>query len=540
MSREKKYNFILLLICLVSFFSYSYLLLSVWLPNWSQFGHLIFNWPDANANYFFSMVFAKMNTFAELEPLNYFTQNLFHTRSINVIEGNLVPMTFLPALVIFGMFAKVLGSVGILFLTPLLAVLSGYFIFVISKNLFKSLTLSFLLAILFMTLAPILYFANIVMLPTILFIFLLLGGWTAISYDFLEGRKQNFLWGIGVLSLSLSVLSRPTEIVWVALLTLFIFYINKHKIGLFKFIWAIVIFVALAIIFLSLNKSIYGGYFTFGYLNLQSGGTSSEISEHTSILKLLFAPFGFDAGLLISNIWKYLIKIILPHFALAIVGYIILFIKLKKNKLSIAWKKYLLFTPFIFFFVLLYYGSWRLADPLVRELNTISISYVRYFLPLYIWLLPATGLAMIKLFYRQLKMNQLAYYVVLLAMIAFSFKVAYLAKNDGLVATADTLDGYYQQYQKVTELAPLGSVMLTERSDKIFFPKYKVVVPQGDLPLWSRLSEIAKDNDIYYFTDKTDSQIDSENEIANQSKLEISNKINIQDNFNLYKIIIKN
>jgi hypothetical protein len=510
------------------------------MPGWAEYGHLVFNWPDANANHFFTMLFAKTNTFADLEHLNYFTDNLIHTRSINVIDGSLVPMTFLPTLVIFGLFAKVLGNVGILFFTPLLAALSGYLVYSIAKNVFKSSVLAMLMGILFLTLAPVMYFANIVMLPTILFIFLLLAGWSAISYDFKEDRKQNFLWGVGILSLSLAVLSRPTEIIWVALLTLFIFYINKNKISLWKFIWAILIFVILLIIFLSLNKSIYGGYFSFGYLNLQSGGLSSEISG-TSInpIKLLFAPFGFDFNLLVSNIWKYLIKIILPHFILAIAGYVILLIKLKKKELSRVWKKYLLVTPFIFLFILLYYGSWQLADPLVRELNSISISYVRYFLPLYIWLIPATALAMIKLLYRKPKLNLLAYYVVVLAMIIFSFKVAFLAKNDGLIATKQTLDGYYEQYQKVAELAPPMSVMITERSDKIFFPKYKVIVPQGDLELWSRVAELTLDNQIYYYTDKSDTQIASENSIANESNLEITDKKNIEGNFNLYRIIKK-
>ena len=88
---------------------------------------------------------------------------------------------------------------------------------------------------------------------------------------------------------------------------------------------------------------------------------------------------------------------------------------------------------------------------------------------------------------------------------------------------------YYQQFAAVKDIAPQNSVMITDRSDKIFFPYYKVVVPQGDLPLFERLDNIVVYANIYYFTDKKFEDIDL-------SPLQITEEHIINNNFKLYKV----
>ena len=111
----------------------------------------------------------------------------------------------------------------------------------------------------------------------------------------------------------------------------------------------------------------------------------------------------------------------------------------------------------------------------------------------------------------------------------FSFKTAFFAKHDGLLATRDNINIYYQQFAAVKDIAPQNSVMITDRSDKIFFPYYKVVVPQGDLPLFERLDNIVVYANIYYFTDKKFEDIDL-------SPLQITEEHIINNNFKLYKV----
>ena len=246
-------------------------------------------------------------------------------------------------------------------------------------------------------------------------------------------------------------------------------------------------------------------------------------------------PFGFDLFLIAKNFIKYFVEIVWYQVIFAIAGLILL---VAEKKTSFAWKKYFLFAPFIFVLIFLFYGSWDIADPLVKELNTISISYVRYFMPLYIILLPLSAYAIKRLFGSDKnKSNQLACYLIIVAMAILSAKLAFYAKHDGLFANQKNLFIYEQQYKSVKNIVPEGAVIFSERSDKIFFPAYNVIVPQGDLPLWSRISHVVDEQQVYYFSDRSKEEILQQNNEASLYGLEISEIVSIDEKFNLYKII---
>lgn len=539
MNKEKKITIIVLLSCLLFFFIYSFTTLSVFMPQYLSSGHVIFNWPDSNANYFFASLYSNNFQFYSFEPLNLLTDNLIHSRSINVINGNLVPMTWLPAVLVYGIFFKLLGGLGVLFLTPILASISGYLVYRLSFYIFKSLDLSLIITLLFLSLAPWVFFANEVMLPNIMFIFLVLLGWYFIARSW-QKDSYNFYFISGSLFLSLAVFVRPTEFIWLAFISLFVLYINRQKINLNKIILGGFSFLLMLFLFLFLNKLTYGNFFSVGYLQFASGSLSSEISAGKSnsflggILLLLF-PFGFDIKLIAVNFYKYFVSISWPHFIFAVAGLLLLL----KNKIGYVWKKYLLITPFVFILILLYYASWDLADPLVKELNTISISYVRYFLPLYILVLPLIAYSLLKLFYAKSKLNQLALYLVVFALMLSSLKLAFLTSPDGLIDNKNTLENYAWQFKTISELIPESSIIITDRADKIFFPVYKAIVPQGDLPLWPRVEKIINTAPIYYYTDKTDEQLQFDRNEADKLNLDLSLRAQIWDNFRLYEIKYK-
>jgi hypothetical protein len=536
MSTSQKHNKILIILFLVFLLVYNFTNITIWWPMLASTGHLIFNWPDATANYFFADLFAKTNQFQYFEPLNLLTDNLLHARSFNVVDGSLVPITFLPALVIFGGIFRILGEFGILAFTPLLAALSGLLIYRLVYYIFKDLDLALISAILFWSLAPVIFFANVVMLPNILFIFLALAGWWAITKSLIF--KKNFYWILGSLFLALAVFVRPTEVIWLALLWIFLIYFNKKKLKPKRCLSGILIFLAVAFAFLSFNKLTYGGFLSTGYLNLQSGDLSPEFEQQQSTglldyIKLLIAPFGFNLKLIFSNFYNYFIKIIAPHFILAILGLSILFYK---KQINTAWKKYLMLTPFIFGLILIYYASWDLADPLVKELNKISISYVRYFLPLYIWILPLVAWGIKQIFFGPTKINKLAYYIILIALVLSSFKLAFYSKNDGLLKNQETLRNYYIQYQSLSEIVEDNAIIITDRSDKVFFPKYRVITPQGDFELWPRVKNIVNQVPIYYYTAKSNEELLVDLGQANQVKLDLTDSKEIWSNFRLFSI----
>src|SRR3989339_1473939 len=525
------HNKILIISFLVFLFIYNFTNIFVWWPMLKDTEHLIFNWPDSTANYFFSSLFANGGNLWFSEMLNLYTDNLLHARSINVVGGNLVPMTFLPAIVIFGAFGRILGEFGILALTPFLAALSGLLVYRLVYYIFKDLDIALASSLLFWSLAPWVFFANEVMLPSILFIFLVLAGFWALAKSII--LEKSLYWILASLFLSLAIFVRPTEVVWLSLIFIFIVYLNRQKIYLKHYVYGFVIFLAVLFLFLILNKNTYGSYFSIGYLNFQSNSLSTEFSgQKTSgllnYLKLLIAPFGLDFILLTKNFYKYFIEIFAPYLVLAFLGVSIIFYK---KQVTSPWKKYFLLSPFVFIIILLYYGSWDLADPLVKELNKISISYVRYFLPLYIWVLPLAAWAIKKMFYGPTKINKVAYYIVIVALMLTSVKLAFYSKNDGLWSNMDNLKNYNEQYKAVSQVVEDGAVIISERSDKVFFPKYRVIVPQGDLPLWSRVKNIINLVPIYYYTDKNSELLSVDQGELDKLNLKLEDQGKIWHNF---------
>ncbi|PWB38297.1 MAG: hypothetical protein C3F02_04810 [Parcubacteria group bacterium] len=547
MARLNNKKYWLLSLGIISFLLiYSFLVWSLWWPALSQNLPLIFNWPDENANYFFAQLFANQNALAWPEALNNLSQNLLRTRSMNVLpSGALVPMSFLPNIVIWGVFLKLIGRYLTLFLTPALAVATVWVVYKLIEHIFQDKVLARVTALLLSASAPWVYFANFSFLPTVLFIFLVSAGWLALAKSFIISKKSKLLWSVGVLLLSLAVVCRPTEIVWLAVILLFVLYFKRRELNKFKIFSGVLIFFVVSVAWLWLNKITYGSYWPLGYVNLQQAGEGSReiLSKGKglwSAIKLLFIPFGFNPLLILSNIYKYIFELIWPQFVFGLMGlYFIIRQIFIKKKYSLPWHKYLLLTPIVFIIILLYYGSWQLTDSMVRNLNTISISYVRYFMPLYILLLPLSAYALKKIFWQTSRAGQWSFYSLVVIIMASGLHLAFYAKNDGLLATQSTVLGYYQQFADVQKIAPAGSIIITAREDKIFFPYYKVIVGQEGLPLWPRLAPLLKDTPVYYYTDKDDVDLQSDRIEAGKQGLDFIEPVAIYNKFKLYKVINK-
>ena len=117
-----------------------------------------------------------------------------------------------------------------------------------------------------------------------------------------------------------------------------------------------------------------------------------------------------------------------------------------------------------------------------------------------------------------------------------SVKLAFYSKNDGLWSNMDNLKKYNEQYQAVSQIVESGAIIISERSDKVFFPRYRVIVPQGDLPLWSRVKAIVNLAPIYYYTDKNSELLSVDQEELDKLNLKLEDRGKIWHNFTLYKV----
>lgn len=516
-----KQSKIFIVLLLTFFLLYSFSIFVSWWPQWQNDQPLIFNWPDANANYFFAKTFAQSGQLSYLEPLNNLSNNLLHSRSINVIDNKLVPMNFIPNIIIFGIFYKILGGLGVLFLVPLLSILAAFLFYQILAIIFDK-KIAWFSLLLLLPLAPWLYFANLAMLSNILFIVLALGA------GYFWAVKKYYL-SVAILGLALIV--RPSEMVFLLLPFSFLFYWQHLKLKKYLPSSLLIMFV-FALAFFALNYLVYGNIFSIGYFNLQTQNLPSEFlakqNNFGSWLKLLFAPFGINFKLIIYNFSKYFIQVFLPYFILAVLAVIY---SIKRSAAKQQWQRYLLVLILSSLVLLLYYGSWDLADPMVKNLNLISSSYVRYFLPLYLLYLPLSALALVDIFSKKYWP-----YVIIIFLASLSIYTAFWSKPDGLLQHKYYLAKYSEQFQEVKKIVPANAVIVSEREDKIFFPYYKVVVPQGSLPTWSRLEKIINQTPIYYFTNKSVADLVVEQIYAKASNLELLDPVDISGGFKLYQV----
>lgn len=523
MKKKNNYQIIGLSISALAFIFYAANILFLWYPQWQDSKHLAFNWPDANANFWSVQRIVKNFSIGEFDGLNIPGDNLLHTRSQNVIEGVTLPMTFLPSLFVLASLSWCLGLFSSLLLVSLLAAATLYIFHLLVLKLLKNEKAGIISISLLASLAPWAYFAAQPLLPNIIVIFFAILS----LYLFLENKYL-----AGSLFFALAIVCRPPEIIWLAPLLLLFFYYLRPRIAKIRILNSAIIFVAIMIWALYLNKTVFGGYFLTGYSNFQANNLPSEINiASNNIFSWLF-PFGLNLLLAVKNYIKYFWLLIWPYSIFIVLG----MLNILRQQKNIIEKRYLIVYVVLSALLVLYYGSWDFADPLVKNLNTISISYVRYFLPIFIMSIPLVVLGLDYLV-KNLQRQNIWRILISSALILFSLYQFYFTTNDGWLAVSRYVRGYYTEYQAIKKIAPPGSVIISERSDKYLYPYYRVVGPQGDLPVWPRIKNIHGVVEVYFYSNQSVEQIESLRQTMSSSQLDLSVPILIKEDFNLYQVI---
>lgn len=529
---------VLIILGIIFFIVYSFLI----------FGNDLFRftWPDEVANYFFIKNYITSSSFSSPEPLNEIAGNIVKPRSFNVYQNNLVPGSFLGMLLIYGLIGKIVGSKLILFLTPLLAVLAGLFFYKLLLKIFKP-NIAFLSALLFFVNPAWWYYANLTMLPNISFLSLLIIGFYFLL-KITENQKKNILnISLGSFFIALSLIIRTNEFSWILGILVFLFIIHYRKIKWYYIV--IFIFINL-LVFLPIfyyNQATYGDYLSFGYLRLEQGDSlvsqlppefqNSGKSSIYNFVKFLVLPFGFSAGAIIHNINQYFIKLFWWLFIPAVIGVFCLIKNFHKQAKGV----YLLIFFCLSGYLAVYYGSWIFEDQLTLQLNKIGISYVRYFLPIYILSLP-----LIAIFYLHLinllknkKVKILLTAFLIFSFIYFSVNILFLSGNDNLRKIKENISDYKKINQQVISLTEENAIIISQRSDKIFFPQRKVISKwiYDDIGYWGSL--LAEGIPLYYYAyEGPDYIYELHYALASgfDLALDIDNEIKITDKESLYKI----
>jgi len=549
-------------------------------------GYVKWSSPDETANYFFTQQLSETGQLAFFDKANVIGDNMAIPRSVRSDAGSVKPVSFLGIILIYGYLASIFGTAIIPFLTPLFAALGLIIFYLIVRRFFAervALWSAFILA----SFPVYVYYTVRSMFHNILFLVLLL---VAVYFCLLvfERKKEviekkfifsslgriNYLEFILTLAAGLfaglAIITRTSELLWLLPVGLVIALIYYRKINFFSLI------VFLSGLFLALlpvayyNQILYGSFWHGGYNEMNRSlediaANSSQIFKMTwsgqlnyfrNYLSVIFHNifyFGFNSEQSILMAKHYILEMF-P--LLSGVGFLGLILLLSKNVRHFK-KKYLTyFLAWTISSILLifYYGSWKFNDNPDLSRFTIGNSYTRYWLPIYLGLIPLAAFAMVEvsralaalapkteLVLKRIATNS-AQLLSVFVFIFFSFSFVLYGSEEGLIYLYYNSVAEKEIATEVWSLTEPDAVIITRYYDKYFWPERRVIM--GMLPndeISRAVQKLIKQYPVYYYNfylNETAVAYLNERKLGSYD-LEIKLLKKMNDKFGLYKITSK-
>lgn len=463
----KNVKYRLALICLVSFLAYSFF------PYVTTRDEVVkFNSPDETANWFTAEQIANGDQIGIKEPLNTQAVNIIHPRSMTVSGDRIIPASFLGLPVLYGVVGLLTSSKLLPYLTALITSLSLLAAYGVWRRYFSE-RIAIVATVLWAFQPALWYYASRGFYHNVLFVDLLIVAW----WLYLTAREKNWKWDwllAFLITLGAAVVVRTNEVLWIAPILLGALWYDRKTFNWKHLTTAIIVAILGAASWVWFNQSVQGG------LVYQAPGAVT--SRWEAWLNLLW-PFGFDLSSLGTSIQRYLVVVFAPLGLLVWLTFIKHYQSLKS--LSSSKKYYLGLTLFVTVWLVLYYGSWGVVDTVGASGATIGNSHVRYWLPIFFLLSPlvAAGVEIIAEAVSRDQRRLISSALVLL-LIGYGFVVTYFDKYEGLAAVSSRLSVNRAVSLYADNILPQNAVILSDRSDKVFFPERRVISP-GDRPYYT-------------------------------------------------------
>ncbi len=568
---------------LVALFSTIFFVLSSIFPHWQNSnGFIKFLSPDENANYVFTRLYQESGQLSFYEKYNLISEDIIKPRSYFSYQGEVKPVSFLGIIIIYGGAAKVFGAGIIPFLTPFFAAIGLFFYYLLIKLFFgrKNALISFFVLLSF----PVLfYYSARSMFHNVLFLslFIIFLYFLALllekrgpDIELLKTNKKeyykkifnyDFLYSsLAGIFLGLTVAVRASELVWLAPAGLLLILLKWKKLNAFRLV-TIFSFALIALLPVFYHNQIlydspfYGGYYemnkSLDSISLAGGGIiksffTGHLSDIRNFAKTIFHTifyFGFHPRQSLQMFDVYIIKMFWYLFFPFVFG--VLSAGIWQRKILKKIWPYGLSWLLLSIILILYYGSWKFVDNPDPNSFTIGNSYTRYWLPIYIFLIPFVSIFILnisKLFF-WIK-NKASYRIIstcisviaVLFIVFTSFRFVYSGSEEGLEHYFSQLGTAQIEVDKITALTEENAVIITEYHDKFLFPERKVIVGRfNDNNMNRNYYSLAKYLPIYYYN-FTLPEADLEylnNRRLKEFDLGIELVGNINNVFSLYKII---
>jgi hypothetical protein len=459
--------------------------------------------PDESANALFSELFASEQRLWTTEELNIPLDGIIHPRSIVAIEDKSVPVSFLGLPVLYGTFAAVLGSWVLVFLTPVLALLSVLAWRATVKKLWKDDLLADLSALALMIHPAFWYYSSRGFMHNILFTALLIfAAWFWIVKP-LYGSDRNASFDViaSGACIGLALATRGSELIWMGVAIVGLFYVSRKALSFQKIIlFAVGLSVAL-LPFAGLQNAIYGSPLSVGYTvestevavvedNSQEDASTFDQWVEGSSLGSILLPFGIHERNILNNVLNYGLLLYPWMTLLALAGALLL----ARNK---EYRRYILLTLFVGIWLLIVYGSWSFNDNPDPSAITIGDSHVRYWLPLFVLMTPFVA----HLFSYAVKSRHTLQKVSILTIILcilLSGQLVFFGK-DGVLAARTNLHEASQKREIILENTDDDGIIVVDYADKYLFPDRRVVIPLRDDSTYAAMPEMVLLTSLYYF-----------------------------------------
>ena len=478
--------------------------------------------PDETANAFFIAEFAHSGKLYVFESLNVAFDDLIHPRSILSIDARLVPAGFIGLPVLYGIFS-VLGGWVTPLLTPILAAVGVFAWYGITRRVFDRETAR--LSAILMALHPAWwYYTARGLMPNVPFLSLLLVGiWVLATRPVKTFRerlaKLDFVFG--GLAIGFAVFVRPSEAVWIAIAGLAVAAYYRRSLAM-KEVILIAVSASLALAPLPfLNAELYGSPFSTGYTSGESGDADPlaeapapiepppVIAEDAPEWWLGFQnvispvlPFGFHPRNLARAVGWYAFGLFWWLTLLAIVGLpMAAATKSLSKEAREARRAYVIAGTLTTVWLFLLYGSWVIHDNPDPSSVSIANSYVRYWLPFFVWTTPFAATAILWASRRAITplARSVATVALVVLVVGLNVRAVFFAPGDGLVHAAEVMRRSREIQTRALSLTEENAVIIVDRADKLFFPHRAVRYPLRDETTYALMPRIVLQAPLYYY-----------------------------------------
>lgn len=419
-----------------------------------------------------------LEQFSWMRPRSFVTQGEY-----------MVPVGFLGMALIAGMVFSIGGSWAMNLITPLAVLSCIYPLYRLVRTFRYGARIATL--VIWASFPTILLYTNRGLFPNIPVLCAMI--WAV--YLIRDGRRQR-AYALAALLVGLALTIRPVEAPWILIwigaaysARTSVFPVNFSLRSLAAYGSAFIVFPVCAAY---LAWRTYGSPLAIGYW-LHDTKTIKDTTEIVLNTQISWWPFGFHPRNMLFNLREYLFGYFAPWTIVSVLAGVAAWRRSRDARICIVAGIATVLS------LILIYGQSIYQDHVGVNVVSSGNSFLRYVLPL----VPFVAIAIGWLCDRLYSMRPTRSMMLLLTLSVWTFAsfgiwTALVRDQEGLVTDIAELTRYADIRAQAVQHLPSDALILSERSDKNFFPQFRVASP---MPPWEDIQQIVQSRTapVYYF-----------------------------------------